>query len=54
MPTRSDRYLKRAQQCEQKASAATDQNIKRQLVDVAGQWRELARQAAELDAERDD
>ena len=41
-------YLERAEAVEALADKASDPSIKHQLLEVALQWRELARQAADL------
>ena len=42
MPTRSDRYRARAEECLIKAMMAHDPEVRRQFTDMAAQWHELA------------
>ena len=41
-------YIERAEAVEAQAAKVSDPNIKRQLLEVATQWRELARRAQGL------
>ena len=45
---RVDEYLRRAAQSQLNADGTLDKMLKRQLLDIAQQWRELARQAKAL------
>jgi hypothetical protein len=43
-----ERYLERAQECEQRASGARDPFVKATFRNLAQQWRDLAEQIREL------
>jgi hypothetical protein len=45
MSPKSDDYRARAVECELKAEEARDLEVRRQLIDLARQWRLLAEQA---------
>jgi len=48
MSKRAERYKKRATDCEAAAQKLTDNETRRVSLDLAHQWRELARQAEML------
>jgi hypothetical protein len=50
--TRADAYRARAAECERQAANATDPMVRKQLQDLAGQWRGLAKTVEQLDRER--
>jgi len=45
---RVQEYLERAERMEAQAAKVRDTELRRQMLDVARQWRELARQAGNL------
>jgi len=47
--SRADRYLQRAAECERLAASVRDQEVRATFLDLADQWRDLARQAQTLD-----
>ena len=49
MTSRADVYLEKATDLERRAEEAKDPSIKQTLLNLAKQWRELARQVEDLD-----
>jgi hypothetical protein len=52
MDARAERYRKKAVQCEHTAHSLNDPATKALFLDLAHQWRRLARQVEMLDGER--
>jgi hypothetical protein len=50
--TSSGEVRERAAECEQRAEEIKDPHIKQTLLNLAQQWRDLARQAEDLDKNR--
>jgi hypothetical protein len=49
--TRADEYRAHAAECEKQAACGFDPKIKKQLEDIASQWRTLAAMVEQLDRE---
>ena len=52
MSLRAERYSEKAAHCEEAAQKVRDPETRTLYLDLARQWRELARQAKALDRER--
>jgi hypothetical protein len=50
--TKADDYRECAAECERKAVCASDPQVRKQMQDIAAQWRELAEAAEQMDRER--
>ena len=49
MTSRADQYRLKAAECERQAEEIKDPSIKQTLLNLAKQWRDLARQVNEFD-----
>jgi hypothetical protein len=51
--TKTEQYCARAQECELRARQVNDREVRRQFLELARPWRQMAAQWAELSAERE-